>query len=70
MKIVLDESVKGVVTEADVLHMLKAVGLKYYVDELFIDRARLALLTNRAIDVERKRKRSVVLWNKVSELLK
>ena len=69
MKIVLDERVKSIVTESDVLHMLKAVGVKYYVDELFIDVARLRLLTDRAIHVERKRNRVVALWNKVSEVL-
>jgi hypothetical protein len=70
MKILLDEKVKSIVTESDVLNMLKAVGVKYYVDELFIDIARLRLLTSRAVEIERKRNRSVALWNQVSELLK
>ena len=70
MKIVLDEGVKSIVTESEVLNMLKAVGLKYYVDELFIDEARLRLLTTKAIEVERARNREVQSWNELSTSLK
>lgn len=69
MKIVLDESVIGMVNESDVLHMLKAVGVKYYVDELFIDEARLRLLADKAIAVEKSRNREVESWNQLRTCL-
>lgn len=65
MKIVLDDSIKGLVKEEEVLHMLKAVGLKYYVDELFIDKARLRVLVNKASLVEKARNRTVELWEQL-----
>ena len=70
MKIVLDEGVKSIVTESEVLNKLKAEVLKYYVDELFIDEARLRLLTTKAIEVERARNREVQSWNELSTSLK
>lgn len=65
MKIVLDESVKSMVSESDVLHMLKAVGFKHCVDELFIDEARLRVLVDRATVLEKTRSRTVLLWEQL-----
>lgn len=65
MKIVLDDSIKGLVKEEDVLHMLKAVGFRYYVDELFIDEARLRVLVNKASLVEKARNRTVEMWEQL-----
>lgn len=65
MKIVLDESVRGIVKESDVLHMLKAVGVKYYVDELYIDQARLRVLVDKATVLEKTRSRTVELWEQL-----
>lgn len=65
MRIVLDESVRAIVSESDVLHMLKAVGFKYYVDELFIDEARLRVLVDRATVLEKTRSRTVEMWEQL-----
>ncbi len=65
MKIVLDESVRTIVSESDVLHMLKAVGFKCYADELFIDEARLRVLVNRAAVLEKTRSRTVEMWEQL-----
>jgi len=62
LTITLSQELNGIVTEHDVRNMLKAVNADFYVEEIYIDEARLKLLMERARAVEANRNRFVEAW--------
>jgi hypothetical protein len=63
LSINLAPELRGVVSERDVLNMLRALDQKIYASELYVDSQYLKKLMAQAIAAEANRNRYVQAWN-------
>lgn len=63
LNITLSNEVKEIITEHDVLNMLKALDKRVYADSLHVDAEYLKVLLAEALAVEASKNRYIQVWN-------